>query len=507
MRQRVTMVISTLLNPSLLIADEVTSALDVSTQRAVGEMLMEFRDRGFVKSMIVITHDLSILAQIADSILIMYAGKLAEKAAAATIIDKPLHPYTQRLLASLPEVGVRYEDAALTGIPGRPPSLLNPPSGCRFRERCPLAFDKCAEDPPFIELRPGHHVACWKAAEDVGSEGVAPGPGGRRMSMLEIDKLSKVYKSGTFGSGMKPALRQVSFDIDQGEVVSLIGESGSGKSTLGKIILHLISASAGRVLFNGADVTQLRQNQLHDYYRNVQGVFQDPFSSYNPLYKADRVLELVRQEYFDQLSQQEWDAKVQGALETVALNPADVLNKFPHQLSGGQQQRLLVARALLLDVKLLIADEIISMLDASTRVDVLNMLVGLKRKGLAVLFITHDLSLGNYISDRTVILRYGAVVEMGATEKVFGNPQHSYTKHLLTAVPQLHRKWQAADEDRHLADGVANGSAATAHGAQTSTFGAAAPALAAPSARYSKSPSTRSTPLAPAVALRLRAAA
>ena len=174
MRQRVTMVISTLLNPSLLIADEVTSALDVSTQRAVGEMLMEFRDRGFVKSMIVITHDLSILAQIADSILIMYAGKLAEKASSTTIIDHPLHPYTQRLLASLPEVGVRYEDAALTGIPGRPPSLLNPPPGCRFRERCPLAFDKCAEDPPFIELKPGHHVACWKAAEEVGSPGALP---------------------------------------------------------------------------------------------------------------------------------------------------------------------------------------------------------------------------------------------------------------------------------------------------------------------------------------------
>jgi peptide/nickel transport system ATP-binding protein len=175
MRQRVTMVISTLLNPSLLIADEVTSALDVSTQRAVGEMLMEFRDRGFVKSMIVITHDLSILAQIADSILIMYAGKLAEKADAATIINKPLHPYTQRLLASLPEVGVRYEDAALTGIPGRPPSLLNPPVGCRFRERCPVAFDKCAEDPPFIELKPGHHVACWRAGEGVGSPGSLQG--------------------------------------------------------------------------------------------------------------------------------------------------------------------------------------------------------------------------------------------------------------------------------------------------------------------------------------------
>jgi len=166
MRQRATMVIATLLNPSLLIGDEVTSALDVSTQRAVGEMLMEFRDRGYVKSMIVITHDLSVLAQIADSILVMYAGKLAEKAPAAAIVDKPLHPYTQLLLASLPEVGLRYTDAPLVGIPGRPPSLMGPPPGCRFRDRCPFAFDKCAEEPPFIELKPGHHVACWKATAE-----------------------------------------------------------------------------------------------------------------------------------------------------------------------------------------------------------------------------------------------------------------------------------------------------------------------------------------------------
>jgi peptide/nickel transport system ATP-binding protein len=173
MRQRATMVLSTLLDPSLLIADEVTSALDVSTQRAVGEMLMEFRDRGFVKSMIVITHDLSILAQIADSILVMYAGKLAEKADAATMINNPLHPYTQLLLGSLPEVGVRYEDASLTGIPGRPPSLLHPPAGCRFRARCPFAFDKCRQEPPFIELRRGHQVACWKAMQDAGQETAA----------------------------------------------------------------------------------------------------------------------------------------------------------------------------------------------------------------------------------------------------------------------------------------------------------------------------------------------
>jgi peptide/nickel transport system ATP-binding protein len=169
MRQRATMVISTLLNPSLLIGDEVTSALDVSTQRAVGEMLMEFRDRGYVKSTIVITHDLSILAQIADTILIMYAGKLAEKADAQTIVSNPLHPYTQQLLASLPEVGLRYDEAPLVGIPGRPPSLLDPPKGCRFRDRCPVAFEQCAAEPPFVELHPGHEVACWKAIQDAQS--------------------------------------------------------------------------------------------------------------------------------------------------------------------------------------------------------------------------------------------------------------------------------------------------------------------------------------------------
>jgi peptide/nickel transport system ATP-binding protein len=163
MKQRTVMVLSTLQNPSLLIADEITSALDVSTQRAVAEALVEFRDRGFVKSTIVITHDISILAQIADTILVMYAGKLAEKAPADVIINSPLHPYTQLLISSLPEVGVRYEEKRLTGIPGRPPSLLDPPKGCRFRDRCPVAFDKCAEEPPYVEVRPEHFVACWKA--------------------------------------------------------------------------------------------------------------------------------------------------------------------------------------------------------------------------------------------------------------------------------------------------------------------------------------------------------
>jgi peptide/nickel transport system ATP-binding protein len=162
MKQRMVMVLSTLLNPSLLIADEITSALDVSTQMAVAKMLVEFRDREFVKSLIFITHDMSILYQIADSIMVMYAGKLAEKASTDVIINSPRHPYTKLLISSLPEVGVKYAEKKLTGIPGNPPLLLEPPTGCRFRERCPVAFSQCGQDPPFVEIEPGHFVACWQ---------------------------------------------------------------------------------------------------------------------------------------------------------------------------------------------------------------------------------------------------------------------------------------------------------------------------------------------------------
>jgi peptide/nickel transport system ATP-binding protein len=165
MKQRMVMVLSTLMNPSLLVADEITSALDVSTQKAVAEMLVEFRDREIVKSMIVITHDISILYQIADSIMVMYAGKLAEKASTEVIINSPRHPYTRLLILSLPKVGVKYAEERLAGIPGRPPLLLDPPIGCRFRERCPIAFDKCLEEPPFIEVEKEHFVACWKEFE------------------------------------------------------------------------------------------------------------------------------------------------------------------------------------------------------------------------------------------------------------------------------------------------------------------------------------------------------
>ena len=259
--------------------------------------------------------------------------------------------------------------------------------------------------------------------------------------MLALDRVSVRYKVGTFGSGSLLAVDDVSFTVDRGQVLSLIGESGSGKSTIGRAILRLVRTSGGRITFDGLDVSTLHRKKLKDYYRHVQGVFQDPFSSFNPIFKADHVFATVREGFFPGVADREWQRKLGQALEAVSLTPVDVLGKYPHQLSGGQLQRVLVARALLLDIDVLVADEIISMLDASTRIEVLNLLGDLKQRGLAIVFITHDLSLGNYISDQTVILKKGCIVEAGSTPDVYDSPQNDYTRALLSAVPHLRRRW------------------------------------------------------------------
>jgi peptide/nickel transport system ATP-binding protein len=263
--------------------------------------------------------------------------------------------------------------------------------------------------------------------------------------MLNVDNVSKTYQVGAFGGKKLQAVSEVSFDVRDGEVVSLIGESGSGKSTIGRMILGLISETSGTIAMDGVDISTLRQEGLKDYYRHVQGVFQDPFSTYNPIFKADRVFRIIKDEFFPEVKGTEWAEMVNRSLRSVGLNPDQCLDKFPHQLSGGQLQRLLIARALLLDIKLLVADEIISMLDASTRIDVLNLLADLKSRGLSILFITHDLSLGYYISDRAVILYQGRVVEKGSTEKIYNNPLHPYTRMLMASVPRLDKKWDEVE--------------------------------------------------------------
>ncbi|WP_433431207.1 ABC transporter ATP-binding protein [Nonomuraea sp. CA-141351] len=257
--------------------------------------------------------------------------------------------------------------------------------------------------------------------------------------MLKLDDVTKEFRIGAFGGKSVTAVRNVSFEVVPGEVVSLIGESGSGKSTIGRMILGLNPVTSGSITFDGRPVQAGK-----DYYRHIQGIFQDPFSSFNPVFKADRVFAMIKEAYHPAVPEPEWADRVAGSLRDVRLNPGQVLGKYPHQLSGGQLQRLLIARALLLDIKLLVADEITSMLDASTRIDVLNLLAELKARGLGVLYITHDLSLGNYLAERTVVLRRGSVVEMGLTDKVFGDPLHPYTRELLSAVPRLHQGWDDA---------------------------------------------------------------
>lgn len=259
--------------------------------------------------------------------------------------------------------------------------------------------------------------------------------------MLELDRISKTYRIGTFGGTELHAVRDVSFTLERGEVISLIGESGSGKSTIGRMILRLLAPSAGTITLDGVDIASFDRRGLKRYYGSVQGVFQDPFSCFNPVFKVDRVFWMLHDEYFARTSRRDWHDTVVTSLAAVDLDAREILGKYPHQLSGGQLQRLLVARALMLDIDFLIADEISSMLDASTRIDVLNLLADLRDRGLGVLFITHDLSLGNYISSRTIILQRGEIVEMGPTAQVYDNPRHPYTRMLLESVPRLHERW------------------------------------------------------------------
>ncbi len=263
--------------------------------------------------------------------------------------------------------------------------------------------------------------------------------------MLKLEHISKTYHVGTFGGKELHAVSDVSFEIADGEVVSLIGESGSGKSTIGRMILRLAPISSGAIYHNGVNIAALKTRELKAYYRTVQGVFQNPFSSCNPIFKADRIFRIIRDEFYPGVAEMEWNEKVHQAMESVGLNPEHVLNKYPHQLSGGQVQRFLIARALLLDIQLLVADEVISMLDASTRIDVLNLLADLKERGLSILFITHDLALGYYISEKSVILYRGCVAEMGDTGKIYNNPAHPYTRMLMAAAPRLDKPWDKID--------------------------------------------------------------
>ncbi|MFP4016205.1 MAG: ABC transporter ATP-binding protein [Halanaerobiales bacterium] len=264
--------------------------------------------------------------------------------------------------------------------------------------------------------------------------------------VMSVRGLTKVFKSGVINPDITVAVKDVSFDIEPGKVLSLIGESGSGKTTIGKLILKLLQPTGGHIYYKGQDITLLKgKNEKREYYRNVQAIFQDPFATFNPLYRVDRVFDMIFQSF--DYDKQDKEEKIRKVLNDVNLNPDRTLGKFPHQLSGGQLQRLLIARALLMDVDILVADELISMLDASTRIGVLNLLVELcKKNGMSVIFITHDLNLGYYISDESLIMYKGRLVERGDTKKIYENPVHPYTQMLFESVPEIGERWDPDEE-------------------------------------------------------------
>ncbi|TFG94784.1 ATP-binding cassette domain-containing protein [Candidatus Thorarchaeota archaeon] len=257
--------------------------------------------------------------------------------------------------------------------------------------------------------------------------------------ILSCENLTKEYTSGLVRTKITVAAKDATFDIKRGEIVSLAGESGSGKSTIARMILRLIEPTSGNITLNGKSIDSYN---IREYYRQVQAVFQDPYSAFNPFYKVDHIIDRSWGLRADNLDDDERKEAIESTFSSIGLNPSEVLGRRPHELSGGQMQRLLIGRSLLIGSQLLIADEPTSMIDASTRAGVLNLLLNLKKeKGLSVLFITHDIGQAQYVSDRVLIMREGEIVEQGCVNDVFCNPKHQYTKELLGAVPSLYEKW------------------------------------------------------------------
>ncbi len=258
--------------------------------------------------------------------------------------------------------------------------------------------------------------------------------------ILQCKNLTKIYTSGLIRTKCCVAVKNVTFYVKKGEIVSLVGESGSGKTTVAKMILRLIEPTSGRIIFNGKDAFSYDRRE---YYRRIQAVVQDPYSAYNPFYKVDRVLEKVFNLYKNGPSREKRKEIIHSTLTRIGINPEEILGRYPHQLSGGQLQRFLIARPLMINSELMVADEATSMLDASTRAGILNLLLSLKKnEKISVLFITHDIAQAQYISDRALVMQNGEVVEQGPADKVFLRPRQPYTKELFDSVPQLNKKWK-----------------------------------------------------------------
>ncbi|OBJ90878.1 ABC transporter ATP-binding protein [Mycobacterium asiaticum] len=446
-RQRVVIAIAIANDPDLLICDEPTTALDVTVQAQILEVLKKARDVTGA-GVLIITHDLGVVAEFADRALVMYAGRVVESAGVNDLYRDRQMPYTIGLLGSVPRLDAA-QGTRLVPIPGAPPSLAGLDPGCPFAPRCPLAIDECvAAEPELIEVGAGHRAACIRTDQVVGRSaadiyGVNVDRGGAQPDgatiVVRVRDLVKTYPL-TKGVvlrrrvGEVRAVDGISFDLLQGQTVGIVGESGSGKSTTLHQILELVAPQSGLIEVLGADVSTLNTAGRRALRRNIQVVFQDPVASLDPRLPVFELLaEPLRANGF---SKGDTNARVAELLGIVGLGRADA-NRYPAEFSGGQKQRIGIARALALQPKILALDEPVSALDVSIQAGIINLLLDLQdRFSLSYLFVSHDLSVVKHLAHQVVVMYRGTVVEQGDSQEVFANPQHEYTRRLLAAVPQ-----------------------------------------------------------------------
>jgi peptide/nickel transport system ATP-binding protein len=434
-QQRVAIAMACVCEPPVAVLDEPTTGLDVLTQdRILTELLRLREEQGM--AMVYVSHDLAVVARMADRIVVMYAGRVVEDAPASDVILRPRHPYTRALVAAIPDV---RHPRALRGIPGVSVGVGEWPDGCSFAPRCAFAEPACEQSVPVLERpAPDHAVRCRRCHElaptsvatiDTRARArAAPAP-----PLLDVSGLEARYRSGRADF---PAVRDVSFTIETGSCVALVGESGSGKTTIGRCIAGLHEPSAGRVEFDGTRLAGAARSRPLDVRRRIQIVFQNPFESLNPRHQvADsiaRPLHVLRG-----LSRRDAEAEVGELLERVRL-PTRVARRFPAELSGGERQRVAIARALAPRPDLLICDEVTSALDVSVQAAVLELLQDLQRElRLSMLFITHNLGVVACVADSVLVMDRGELCETGAVAQVLEHPEHEYTRRLLDAAPSL----------------------------------------------------------------------